>query len=299
MPVPRLPRSMLSIREIKERTETFLNEKGVPNAKLDTDLLIAHSLGVKRLELYLDLERPLTEAELTVLRPLVKRRAQREPLQYILGSVEFCDLQLKVDARALIPRPETEELIELIVDRLKVGAAPKHILDLGTGTGALALALAKQYPDAAVTAVDFSETALALASENLEQLGFADRVSLKQGSWFEPISESESFDLIVSNPPYLTEAEMTSAEPEVVAHEPSTALVSGVDGLDDLRRILAGVSAHLNKGGLLALETGIAQHTQLEKLANTTGMTGESVDDMSGRPRFYFCVGQAGVSNLQ
>ncbi|MGJ8654469.1 MAG: peptide chain release factor N(5)-glutamine methyltransferase [Opitutaceae bacterium] len=280
---------MLTIREIKDRTEAFFKEKGVPDPKLDTDLLIAHSLGMKRLDLYLDLDRPLTEAQLTELRPLVKRRSQREPLQYILGTVEFCDLTLKVDARALIPRPETEELVELIVEAYKEKAAPKRILDLGTGTGALALALAHKFPDAEVVAVDVSPEALSLAQENVDALDAAERVILRSGSWFEPIEAGEQFDLIVSNPPYLTEHEMTTAEPEVVAHEPSNALVSGADGLDDLRLILEGVSAHLNKGGLLAMETGIAQHTELDTLATAAGLHGESHQDMSGRPRFYFC----------
>lgn len=279
---------MLSIREIKERTEAFFKEKGVPNAKLDADILIAHSLGLKRLDLYLDLDRPLTEAQLTELRPLVKRRANREPLQYILGTVEFCDLQLKVDARALIPRPETEELVELIVEKLTV--APQTILDLGTGTGALALALAHRYPEAQVTAVDFSEEALALAAENVERLGFAERVVLKNGSWFEPLADGERFDLIVSNPPYLTEEEMTTAEPEVITFEPNSALVSGADGLEDLRKIVSAARSYLATGGMLAMETGIAQHEALDGLAQSAGLQGESVADMSGRPRFFFCV---------
>ena len=152
---------MLTIREIKERTETFFKEKSVPNAKLDADILIAHSLGIKRLDIYLDLDRPLTEAQLTDLRSLVKRRASREPLQYIIGNTEFYGLTLKVDPRALIPRHETEELIELIVERL--GAPPKRILDLGTGSGAIALALASRYSDAEVTATDQSEGARYLA----------------------------------------------------------------------------------------------------------------------------------------
>lgn len=280
---------MLTIREIKERTETFFKEKGVPNAKLDADLLIAHSLGMKRLELYLDLDRPLTDAQLSELRPLVKRRAQREPLQYILGAVEFCDLKLKVDARALIPRPETEELVEWIVEAFKQKAAPKRILDLGTGTGALALALAYKFPEAEVVAVDVSTEAIALAQENVDALGMSQRVTLRTGSWLEPIEASEQFDLIVSNPPYLTEHEMTTAEPEVVTYEPSNALVSGADGLDDLRLILKSVAKHLDEGGLLAMETGIAQHEILAELASASGMTGESVSDMSGRPRFYCC----------
>jgi release factor glutamine methyltransferase len=280
---------MLSIRDIKQRTEVFFKEKGVPNAKLDTDLLIAHSLGMKRLELYLDLDRPLTDAQLSALRPLVKRRAQREPLQYILGTTEFCNLKLKVDKRALIPRPETEELVELVVEVLKTKPAPQRILDLGTGTGALALALAQQYPEAQVVAVDFSAEAIALATENVESLNLSDRVTLKHGSWFEPIAAGEQFDLIVSNPPYLTEHEMTTAEPEVVTYEPTNALVSGADGLNDLRLIMQSAAAHLVGGGLLAMETGIAQHAALAEIASAAAMTGESVNDMSGRPRFYFC----------
>ncbi|ADE55078.1 peptide chain release factor N(5)-glutamine methyltransferase [Coraliomargarita akajimensis] len=279
---------MLTLREIKQRTQTFFEQKGVPNAKLDTDLLIAHSLGIKRLDIYLDLERPLTDAQLDDLRPLVKRRASREPLQYILGSVEFAGLELKTDVRALIPRPETEELVELLVQRLQ--RAPTCILDLGTGTGALALALAKRYSDAAVTAVDLSAEALTLAAENAEALDFSDRVRLLEGSWFVPLPESERFDLIVSNPPYLTEEEMTTAEPEVVGYEPHSALVSGVDGLDDLRTIFAEAKERLNEGGLFAVETGISQHDELLKMAKQGGFEhAESVEDLSGRSRFVFC----------
>lgn len=282
---------MLTIRDIQQRTVGFFESKGVPNAKLDTDLLIAHSLGVKRLELYLDLERPLTDVQLDALRPLVKRRANREPLQYILGSVEFCDLTLNVDSRALIPRPETEELVEYIGERLS--ESPKRILDLGTGTGALALALASKYPDAEVTAVDLSADALALAEGNAEATGLAARVRFLQGSWFAPVPEGEQFDLIVSNPPYLTEAEMTTAEPEVINHEPESALVSGADGLDDLRVIFSEAPTYLKSMGLLAVETGIAQHEQLAVLAQAAGLNyARSQDDLSGRPRFFFA--QAG-----
>jgi len=278
---------MLTVREIKERTETFFQQKGVPNAKLDTDILIAHSLGLKRLDLYLDMDRPLTDAQLDALRPLVKRRAAREPLQYIVGTTEFYGLTLKVDRRALIPRHETEELVELIVERLE--AAPHRILDLGTGSGALALALANKYADAEVTAVDRSAEALALAKENADALGLAGRISFLEGSWFASLPERASFDLIVSNPPYLTESEMQTAEPEVVGHEPHGALLSGGDGLDDLRLILKGAKTFLAKGGLLAMETGVAQHEKLKELAAAAGLAGgESLEDLSERPRFFF-----------
>jgi release factor glutamine methyltransferase len=279
--------ALLTIREIKERTEAFFESKGVPNARLDTDTLIAHSLGIKRLELYLDLDRPLTESQLAELRPLVKRRADREPMQYIIGSVDFCDMELKVDARALIPRYETEELVERVSEALSV--APKQILDLGTGSGALALAFAKRYPEASVDAVDFSAQALSLAKENAITQELAERVTFYEGSWLCPLRLGEQrYDLIVSNPPYLTEEEMTTAEPEVVNHEPQCALVSGADGLDDLRLIFKDAAAFLKPGGLLAVETGIAQAEALNTLAETAGLQGECIEDLSGRPRFYF-----------
>lgn len=279
---------MLTVREIKARTETFFSQKGVPNEKLDTDILIAHSLGLNRLDLYLDMDRPLTEAQLEALRPLVKRRASREPLQYIIGTTEFYGLTLKVDPRALIPRHETEELVDHIVERL--AAPPPRILDLGTGSGALALALASKFPDADVTAIDQSGEALALAAENAEALGLAERLTVLQGDWFAPLPEGSQFDLIVANPPYLTEAEMQTAAPEVVGHEPAEALVSGRDGLDDLRRILGAAKDYLAEGGLLALETGIAQHATLKQLAQDNGLSGESLEDLSGRSRFFFAL---------
>jgi len=279
--------ALLTIREIKERTEAFFESKGVPNARLDTDTLIAHSLGIKRLELYLDLDRPLTAAQLAELRPLVKRRAEREPLQYIVGTVDFCDMELKVDRRALIPRFETEELVELACEALS--ASPKTILDLGTGSGALALALAKKYPEASVDAVDVSAAALSLAQENAAALGLDSRVTFHEGSCWRPLGLGEQlFDLIVSNPPYLTDEEMTTAEPEVVGHEPHSALVSGADGLDDFRIIFKEAASHMKPGGLLALETGIAQAEALDALAAAAGLQGECMEDLSGRPRFYF-----------
>ena len=277
---------MLTIREIKMRTEAFFREKGVPNAKLDTDILIAHSLGIKRLDIYLDLDRPLTEDQLTILRPLVKRRASREPLQYIIGKTEFYGITLKVDPRALIPRHETEELIELIVERLET--PPARILDLGTGSGAIALALASKYSDAEVTATDQSDEAITLAKENALALNLSSRVTFIKGNWFEPLDEGARFDLIVSNPPYLTEAEMQTAEPEVIDHEPHNALASGQEGLDDLGLLFKSVPRHLAEGGLLALETGIGQADAIKAMALEVSLHGQSVEDLSEHPRFFF-----------
>ena len=276
---------MLTLLEIIKKTSDFFTAKGVESPRLNAELLIGGTLGLKRMQLYLQFERPLSEEELDRIRPLVRRRAQREPLQYILGTVDFCDLTLKVDRRALIPRPETEGLVEAVRERL--AGAPSRILDLGTGSGALALALAKAYPQSSVLAVDASDDALALARENAVSTGLSARVSIVRSAWFEAIPLEPAFGLIVSNPPYLTEAEVAEAEPEVRDHEPRVALVSAEAGLADLKAILEGAIPRLEPGGLLALETGIAHHAELLALAGRLGFSRtESLKDLSGRDRY-------------
>ncbi|RXK52833.1 peptide chain release factor N(5)-glutamine methyltransferase [Oleiharenicola lentus] len=276
---------MLSVLEIIKRTTEFFDKRGVESARLNAELLIGHALGLKRMQLYLQFERPLTEAELELIRPLVKRRGAREPLQYILGATEFCGLKLKVDRRALIPRPETEYLVELVGEKLTT--APKAVLDLGTGTGALALALAVKYPASCVTAVDNSAEALTLAGENTQALGLAARVRLLASDWFSALVAAEKFDLIVANPPYLTDAEVAEATPEVREHEPRAALVAAEEGRADLERIFHQARGFLNAGGLLACETGIAQHARLAAVARECGYARtESLRDLTGRDRY-------------
>ncbi len=278
---------VITLLEVLQKTTDFLGGKGVESARLNAELLVGHALGLKRMQLYLQFERVLAEAELEKIRPLVKRRSQREPLQYIVGETEWSGLKLKVDRRALIPRPETELLIELTVARVKT--PPLRILDLGTGSGAIALALAKAYDAAAVTAVDANEDALALAAENGKALGLADRVNFLRSSWYEALKADEPYDLIVANPPYLTAEETAAAEPEVRAHEPITALAAAEAGLADLRVIIAGAPRYLNAGGLLALETGIDQHAELVRLLGEAGLSDvESKRDLTDRDRFVF-----------
>src|SRR4051812_23163954 len=196
---------MLTVLEIIKRTTEFFEKRDIESARLNSELLIGHALGLKRMQLYMQFERPLTETELEKIRPLVKRRSLREPLQYILGECEFSGLKLKVDRRALIPRPETEYLIELITPR--VAEPPAMVVDLGTGSGAIALALAKNYPSALVTAVDRSVEALALARENAVATGLDARVKFIESDWFSALARDEKFQLIVANPPYLSDAE--------------------------------------------------------------------------------------------
>ncbi len=269
------------------KTAAFFEKRGLEQARLNAELLFAQALGCRRLDLYLQFERPLPEETLERLRVLVARRAKREPLQYIAGEAEFMDLKLRVDRRALIPRPETEELLEGVFARVGEGA-PARVLDLGTGTGAIALALAQKYPGAAVTAVEASGEALSLARENAQRTGLGERVRFLGGAWFEPVA-GEVFDLIVSNPPYLTPEEVAQAQPEVRDWEPLGALVSGPEGLDDLFRIMDAAPEYLRAGGLLALETGIGHAGALSARAQAAGFARyEAAPDLSGRQRFFF-----------
>ena len=277
---------MLTVLEIIKRTTEFFDKRGVESARLNAELLIGHALGLKRMQLYLQFERPLSEGELERIRPLVKRRGNREPLQYIMGAVEFSGLKLKVDKRALIPRPETEHLVELVTQRLT--AAPARILDLGTGTGAIALALARIYPATLVTAVDKSEDALVLARENAEANGLSARVRCVQADWFSGFVAGEQFELIVANPPYLSDQEVLAAQPEVKDFEPTLALSAGLDSVAALKLIISEARRYLTGTGLLACETGISQHAQLLELAAQSGYARtESLRDLTGRDRFF------------
>lgn len=276
---------MLTVLEIIKRTTDFLAGRGIESPRLNAELLIGHALERKRMQLYLEFERPLTEAELEKIRPLVRRRAQHEPLQYIVGETEFHGLKLKVDRRALIPRPETEQLVEQ-VGLAAAALAPTRILDLGTGSGAIALALAKLFPAAAVTAVDRSEDALALARENAAAAGLSDRMTFIASDWFAAVP-AQAFEIIVSNPPYLSAEETAQTSPEVRGFEPVSALTAGDDGFADLASIISEAPRFLAPGGLLALETGIAQHARLIVLAAKAGFVRvESQQDLSGRDRF-------------
>ena len=276
---------MLTVLEIIKKTTEFFTAKGVESPRLNAELLIGHALGLKRMQLYLQFERLLSEAELEKIRPLVRRRGLREPLQYITGETDFHGLKLKVDRRALIPRPETELLVASAI--AACATPPARVLDLGTGSGVMALALAKEFPAAVVTALDVSDDALALARENATATTLAERVTFLRSNWFDALAPDARFELIVANPPYLSAAETAQTLSEVRDHEPAIALAAADDGLADLRTIVAGAPRFLAPGGLLALETGIAQHAELRQLAGAAGFTNiESRPDLTGRDRF-------------
>lgn len=280
---------MFTVLEIIKKTTDFLAAKGVESPRLNAELLIGHALGRKRMQLYMEFERPLSEVELEKIRPLVRRRALREPLQYVVGETEFCGLRLAVDRRALIPRPETELLVEH-VQRMRSAAPPGRILDLGTGSGAIALALAAAFPAATVVGVDRSAEALALARNNAALTGLEGRVSFLESDWFGAVP-GVAFEVVVSNPPYLSDEETAQTAPEVRDFEPRSALAAADEGTADLARIIAQAPRYLVSGGLLALETGIAQHARLLPLMQKAGFGQvESYPDLTGRDRYLLAV---------
>ena len=256
---------MIALAEVLRRSTQYLEDRGSPTARLDAELLLAHGLGVSRIELYTGHDRPMTEAELDVCRELVRRRGDREPVAYIVGTRGFRHLDLKVDSCVLVPRPETELVVDRCLELLRDVPEPA-VLDVGTGSGAIALAIASELPAGRVTATDVSPAALDVAWANAVALGLA--VEMRQGDLLDGLGDRR-FDLIASNPPYVSEQEIEGLEPEVAVHEPRLATVAG-DGLDAYRRLLPDAREHLVEGGWLVLECGAGQAgwlvSQLDRL---------------------------------
>jgi release factor glutamine methyltransferase len=264
----------------------YLKNKGVETGRLDAEWLLAAALGVDRLQLYLKYDRPLSSEEREAFKPLLRRRAGREPLQYIIGRTGFRELELKTDPRVLIPRPETEVLVQEVLDWASAGA--ESVWDMGTGAGAVALSLAAEGTWTRVVATDVSPEALSVAADNAERYDLGGHVEFREGSLFEPLEEGERFDVIVSNPPYIAEGEKGELQPEVRDWEPPEALFAGEDGLDVIRELVAGAPKHLLSGGLLALECGLGQAEGIAADVQATGAFGavRIRADLTGRPRF-------------
>ena len=274
----------MTVLEVLQATTTFFKKRTIDHPRLNAEHLLAHVLGKKRIELYLEFERPLTESELTPLRELVRRRGEGEPLQHLLGTVEFCGLTFLCDKRALIPRPETEELVEFLKSAIR--KLQSKILDVGTGSGVIALSLASTFPKARVVAVDVSEDALALARENGARLGLSERVEFRNGDLLENLPER--FDAIVANLPYVAMLDRQSLSREVL-HDPDVALFAGERGDEIIRRLIEQAPSHLEPGGLLALETGLGQARDLAALlAQKNWRDIEAKNDYQGNTRFLF-----------
>jgi len=264
---------------------------GSPTPRSDAEELVSRLLGVTRLQLRLQGERMLTPEESGRLESWLERRAAHEPVQYITGRAAFRDLDLAVTRDVLIPRPETEGLVEAVLETLRLERerwpAPR-VVDLGTGSGAIALSLAAEWPTAVVTATDASAAALAMARGNAEANGLADRVRFLAGDWFAPLGAGERFEIVVSNPPYVAAHEWDALPEDVRAFEPQQALFSGPRGLDAVRGLVDQAPARLVAGGLLALELAEARaHEVLGWLVGASEWADlELRDDLTGRPRY-------------
>jgi len=243
-----------TVLELLRWTTEHFESKGIDTARLDAEILLAHALESSRMQLYVDFEKPVEAPERSRFRELVRQRAaDRIPVSQLLGEKEFWSLALRVTSDVLTPRPDTETLVQGALDRSMPADSPWRIADIGTGSGAIALALATERPNAHIVATDISSAALKVAASNAESLQLSERVRFVEGDLFGPLCEDEPFDLIVSNPPYLARAEAASLPPEL-RHEPDEALFGGEDGLEVLRPLVAGARGELKPGGHLLVE---------------------------------------------
>ena len=304
----------MTVLEILNRTKMFFEKKGVPDARLDAEYIISHGLGMKnRMDLYLNFEKPLTDAELDTLRPMVARRANREPLQHIIGDTSFRGHIIKCDTRALVPRPETEELVDM-AKKLLESVAASFIVEVGTGTGAIAIACAKEIAGAKVLATDISLDALALARENAGANGLGDNANgdgastsaatdaatlqFAQGDLLDAVTgeniakvagdASAKIDCLIANLPYIPDGEKGKLQPEVDKFDPELALYGGPDGLTLVRKMLEQTEGKLNAGAPILLEIGSEQAPMLEAEAGKypwLEFTG-SHKDFCGNTRF-------------
>ena len=274
----------MTVLGVLQSTTAYFKKRGIENPRLNAEHLLAHTLDRTRMELYLEFERILGEAELVPLRDLVRRRGEGEPLQHLLGTVEFCGQTFLCDRRAMVPRPETEELVEFLKSEIR---NPKsEIVDVGTGSGVIALSLAAEFPEAKILAVDVSEEALALAEENAARLNLSDKVRFLKSHLLEKVDGA--FDLIVANLPYISTQDRHTLSREVL-RDPEMALFAGAQGDELVRELIAQAPARLRPGGLLALEIGLGQSQGLlSALAGKKYRDIYSKNDYSGVIRFLF-----------
>src|SRR3954468_24741784 len=276
----------MTVLEVLSSTTGYFQKRHIDSPRLNAEHLLAHVLGRKRIDLYLEFERGLAESELAPLRELVRRRGSGEPLQHLLGTVEFCGRTFRCDKRALVPRPETEQLVELLFSHFKSEMQSGRLVDVGTGSGVIALTLAAEFPKAEIVAADISEDALMLARENAERLGLADRVRLLRSNLLENVQPE--FDLIAANLPYVSTEDRQNLSREVL-HDPEMALFAGARGDELIAQLIAQAPSWLRAGGMLALEIGIGQSDMfVAALVDKNFRDISTEKDYSGVIRFLF-----------
>jgi release factor glutamine methyltransferase len=275
-----------TVRRILEWTTGFLKQKGVDSPRLEAELLLAHARRCQRIRLYTDIDNALSESERIQMRESVQRRAKREPLAYIIGTREFYGRSFEIGQGVLIPRPETEILVDVCLEHIPKDQ-PRTVVEVGFGSGCIAVTIARQRPLCQVTATDLSERAMEIATRNVQKLEVTDRVTLLSGDVLEPLLEDGVlFDGLISNPPYIRDDERESLQPEVALHEPAEALFAGKDGLDIVRRIAADSSKILKPGAFIALELDPAQCEYVTELLKSAGFTQTGIRrDLSGNAR--------------
>jgi release factor glutamine methyltransferase len=260
-----------TIQKLLTWVTEYLTQKGVDSPRLSAELLLSHVLGLRRIELYTQYNKVVPQEQLTQLRGLVKRSGEHEPVAYLVGRTEFYSIEFEVTPDCLIPRPETELLVQRSIELLRKRTGPQSVCDLCTGCGIIAVAIAKNVPDVKVIATDLSEPALAVAARNIEKHKLQDRIDLRRGDLFEPlVPQLDLFDLIACNPPYVSAAEYEALEKNVKDYEPRLALYAGQDGLDVYRRIVEKAGQFLKPDGLLLLEIGYQQGPAVRELLEQT-----------------------------
>lgn len=249
----------MNLKNLIKTCADKLNNAGIEASTFEAGAVVCHSLKVSRAYTFAHPEREISEAELTLVMKNIDKRCQRVPLQQIIGEQEFMSMNFKVDENVLIPRQDTEILVETVLELRGEVREPQYILDIGTGSGCIAVSLAVNLGNSRVTAVDISEAALGVAQKNAFSNGVADRLTFIKSNLFSALPQDSEFDIVVSNPPYIPTADIDGLEPEVKCFEPMLALDGGIDGLDFYRRISEGAKKHLRAKGLIAFEVGIYQ----------------------------------------
>ncbi len=282
-----MPTKIWNVIELLEWTTGYFEKHNIPNPRLDAEALLGHILEKSRLKLYLDFDMPVYQEHLSVFRELIKRRIDLTPISYLINRKEFMSLDFYVDERVLIPRPETEFIVEAI---LKTNSdTPQRILEIGTGSGVIATTLAVNEPEWEIIATDICQDALDVAEKNRDAHECTDRISLLQGDLFDPIQElsTSNFNWIVSNPPYVMSCDNNELSPDVREHEPHIALFAGEDGLSIIRRLISESPSYLNPGGKLIFEIGDTQGNPVQELINEHPVYDDSqiIKDYSGKDR--------------
>jgi release factor glutamine methyltransferase len=279
----------MTILEALNWATDYLRDHGIDHPRLNAELLLACSIHLSREELYIRLHEQVMEEEIKTLEGLIQRRGSGEPLQYILGHQEFWSIDLTVDPRVLIPRPETEHLVEESLSILAKISSKKipSVLELGTGSGAIAISLSKEVKNIFLVATDLSGDALMVAKENAKQAGVSDKIGFVKGDLLNPFHPGETFDLILSNPPYISDSEISDLSREVRDHEPLIALNGGKDGLEFYRKLISQAPSYLEKEGWFLLEVGSNQASSVSEMVEAGGgfQRLERVKDLSGIER--------------